>query len=124
MVAVHHRRTWSDLPPRCAHQALVAFRVVDVRNPDEIGELGHIPGAELVPCGTVEVASSHWRQDEPLLIVCRSGKRAARACDWLVGRGFTRVFNLEGGMLRWNEEGLPVTFGGPAEEAFGKEKQR
>lgn len=108
MVAVRHPTTWRDLSATCARQALPAFRVIDVREPDEFaGELGNIPGSELVPLDTLDDTSRGWRRDDPLLIVCRSGNRAARACEQLVGAGFTRVFNLAGGMLAWNQEEEP-----------------
>lgn len=84
-------------------------RIIDVREPDEfVGELGHLPGAELVPLATLPERARAWPKDEPLLLVCRSGGRSARAAETLGEMGFERLFSLEGGMLAVNERKLPV----------------
>ena len=79
------------------------YRVIDVRQPEEFfGELGHINGAELVPLTTLQTAIEFWPKKEPILVVCRSGVRAFSACNELISMGFTKVTNLKGGMLAWN----------------------
>ena len=84
-------------------------RLVDVREPSEYeGLLGHIAGAELVPLSTVEEAAGRWPRETELVMVCRSGARSGRAAAQLARKGFPRVMNLRGGMLAWNEAGLPV----------------
>lgn len=84
-------------------------RIVDVRQPEEFGgELGHINGAELVPLATVKSVSSGWDVDEPIIVVCRSGGRSAQAARALSESGFSRVMNMQGGMLAWNQEQLPT----------------
>ena len=40
--------------------------------------------------------------DQDIVVTCRSGGRSARVCQLLMQRGFTRVFNLEGGILAWS----------------------
>jgi rhodanese-related sulfurtransferase len=84
-------------------------RIVDVREPDEFtGELGHIPGAELVPLATVLDAARPWRRDERIVVTCRSGGRSLKAASSLVVLGFTNLLNLDGGMQAYVEAGLPV----------------
>ena len=84
-------------------------RVIDVRQPEEFaGELGRLPGAELVPLATIQERARQWSKDEALLVVCRSGARSAQAAGILAQMGFGRVINLEGGMLQVNAEHLPV----------------
>ncbi len=84
-------------------------RVIDVREPAEFtGELGHIPGAELVPLATLESAAKDWPRDEALVVACRSGARSTKAAITLVGMGFTHVTNLDGGTQGYGEAGLPV----------------
>jgi rhodanese-related sulfurtransferase len=84
-------------------------RLVDVREPDEfVGELGHVAGAELVPLATVGRAAASWPRDQALVVICRSGGRSGRAARELVSLGFTRVMNLQGGMLAWNAASLPI----------------
>lgn len=83
-------------------------RVIDVREPSEFtGELGHIPGAELVPLATLPDAARDWPRDGELIIVCRSGGRSTNAAQQLTALGFEHVINMAGGMLAWNDAGLP-----------------
>lgn len=90
-----------------AHRGSVAL--VDVREPDEFtGELGHVPGAELVPLATLPDAAACWNPEREVVLVCRSGGRSARAAIALAGRGFRHLYNLRGGMLAWNDARLPV----------------
>lgn len=85
-------------------------RIVDVREPDEfVGKLGHIPTAQLTPLDTLATASCHWDLQEPVVLVCRSGARSARACTWLLNNGFTRIINLTGGMVQYVADNLPVS---------------
>lgn len=99
---------YRDLPPEGAAKHLSSFRIIDVREPAEYtGPLGHIEGSELVPLGGFPMASEGWDRRQPLLLVCRSGNRSGRAAAGLVAQGFESVFNLIGGMLVWNELGLP-----------------
>lgn len=86
-----------------------AARVIDVREAAEFtGELGHMPSAELSPLGGIAAAAAPWDREREVLLVCRSGGRSARAAIQLVGMGFKRVMNLAGGMMAYNEAGLPV----------------
>jgi rhodanese-related sulfurtransferase len=94
-------------PEDLVHQKL---RVVDVREPGEfVGELGHIPGAELVPLGSLARAAHGWDRNDEILVVCRSGGRSASAAATLTRLGFSRVGDLRGGMLAYNAARLPVT---------------
>jgi len=85
--------------------------IVDVREPAEYtGELGHIPGSRLVPLRelarrTDELESFKQRR---VVAVCRSGVRSTTAAAILTSMGFEQVYNMKGGMLAWNDAGLPV----------------
>lgn len=95
-------------PDEVASQASGA-RVVDVREPDEFNDrLGHIPGAELVPLGTLAERAASWDRGAELIVVCRSGARSRRAAGSLVAMGFQRVADVSGGMLAYSAAGLPV----------------
>lgn len=95
--------------PHDVDRLRTSIRVVDVREPVEFtGELGHIAEAELVPLGTVMDAAAKWDKSAPLILVCRSGARSARAGEALVAMGFEHVTNMVGGMIAWNQEGLPT----------------
>ena len=85
------------------------LRIIDVREPDEfMGELGHVPGAELVPLATLPNAAQSWAREQRIVVACRSGARSSRAARSLVALGFSNLLNLEGGMLAYIEAGLRV----------------
>jgi glyoxylase-like metal-dependent hydrolase (beta-lactamase superfamily II)/rhodanese-related sulfurtransferase len=85
--------------------------LLDVREPEEYaGPLGHICGSTLIPlrelADRVDELSAH--KPGPTIAVCRSGVRSTTAAAILAGLGFERVYNLQGGMVDWNDQGLPV----------------
>lgn len=98
-----------EVPPRQAHESMAGVRLIDVREPSEFSDqLGHIPGSELVPLPTMPHVAPSWDRENTYLIICRSGGRSANAAMWMANQGFTSVFNLSGGMIAWNQAGLPV----------------
>jgi glyoxylase-like metal-dependent hydrolase (beta-lactamase superfamily II)/rhodanese-related sulfurtransferase len=95
------RRLRSDSPPL----------LVDVREPEEfVGELGHIEGALLVPLDALgqRLPKLAGYVDRDIVVVCRAGARSATAAAMLRRAGFSRIANLEGGMLAWVRASLPV----------------
>ena len=92
-----------------ASAGLDAFYVIDVRSREEFdGPLGHVPGSRCVPLEDLEQASGTLPTDVPILIACRSGRRSAIACERLDALTPARAVNLAGGMIAWNEAGLPT----------------
>lgn len=88
---------------------VAGIRRIDVREPHEFnGPLGHLPGAELVPLGTLPLRCGEWNPEAPVLLICRSGGRSGQAAAFLKSRGFARPINLAGGMLAVEQAGLPV----------------
>ena len=84
------------------------LRLIDVREPEEYtGPLGHVPGAESVPLGTLARAAATWKHDDAIVVICHSGTRSDRAALELESLGFTRVASMPGGTVGWNE--LPAT---------------
>lgn len=78
--------------------------LIDVRQPDEYtGELGHIENTKLIPLSTLPDAIDSLDQDQTIVFVCRSGNRSAQASAFALESGFSKVYNLSGGMLRWNQ---------------------
>ena len=76
--------------------------LLDVRTPDEYEQLGHVPGAVLFPMDQIPARLGELPTDQPLVIMCQHGVRSLRVCDFLVGQGFKRVLNHEGGMSVWD----------------------
>jgi len=75
--------------------------VLDVRTPREHEELGHIPGALLLPVELVAVAPAVLPDDgRPVVVVCEHGVRSRRASALLAEAGVPAC-NMSGGMSRW-----------------------
>jgi rhodanese-related sulfurtransferase len=82
---------------------LAQVHLIDVRQPEEFsGELGHIPGAQLLVLNTLPNHLHELPKGETIVFICRSGNRSGHAAAFAREHGFTHVFNLRGGMLRWN----------------------
>lgn len=47
-------------------------------------------------------------RDAEIVLYCRSGRMSSIAAEVLIGMGYTRVYNLEGGMIAWEQAGLPL----------------
>lgn len=75
------------------------LRIVDVREPAEWAS-GHIPGAKLIPLGSVEQRFHEFDPQQETIVVCRSGNRSGLACEWLESKG-CKVVNMQGGMNMW-----------------------
>ncbi|MBT8492347.1 MAG: MBL fold metallo-hydrolase, partial [Deltaproteobacteria bacterium] len=108
-------RTFAGIPelsPRWVSEHAAELRIIDVREESEFnGELGHIGRAELVPLSTLREASAGWSREDKLILVCRSGGRSAQGTVILTKAGFPQVANLEGGMIQWRAEKLPIASG-------------
>jgi glyoxylase-like metal-dependent hydrolase (beta-lactamase superfamily II)/rhodanese-related sulfurtransferase len=85
--------------------------LLDVRQPDEYsGELGHVPGAILIPLPELPERLSEIEsyKGKKVIAICRSGSRSAKAAVLLKDAGFEDVWNMTGGTLAWREKGFPV----------------
>lgn len=79
--------------------------VLDVREQDEY-DSGHIPGAVLLPVGTIneETASAVIpEKDDTVLVYCRSGNRSKTASEALAELGYTNIYEF-GGINTWPYE--------------------
>jgi len=101
-----------EVQPHWLEEHLREVQIVDVREPDEFnGPLGHVPGARLIPLGTLSARANELAQAAPTVTVCRSGARSAQATVILGKCGFEKVANLSGGMLRWRAQRYAVDGG-------------
>ncbi|HHI77420.1 MAG TPA: rhodanese-like domain-containing protein [Gammaproteobacteria bacterium] len=83
--------------------------VIDVRSMKEFSD-GHILHAENVPLNGLknQLPRLEKYKDRPVILVCRSGSRSGMAAGMLRKAGFQQAYNLRGGMLAWENAGLPV----------------
>ena len=73
--------------------------LVDVRTPAEVEKGKASPVAINIPLQEIPQRLSEFPKDKDLLIYCRSGKRSMAASKFLVENGYTRVFNIDGGIM-------------------------
>jgi len=87
-------------------------RVLDVRTPGEF-ETAHIAGAYNVPLDLLREHRDEITKhlDEEVVLVCRSGQRAAQAEETLRAAGLGNVHILDGGIVAWEAEGFAVNRG-------------
>lgn len=83
--------------------------IIDVREPDEY-VAAHVPGARLVPLGSVPDAIDALPADERIYVICHSGARSQRAADYLLARGHD-VVSVAGGTSAWVQRGLDYETG-------------
>jgi rhodanese-related sulfurtransferase len=83
--------------------------VVDIREPEEFSA-GHVGGARNVPLGQFEQRLPEVVKNKtvPLILVCASGGRAARAEAIARKLGYDKAQAMAGGLKSWKEANLPV----------------
>lgn len=83
--------------------------LLDVREPGEYAAV-HAPNAKLFPLSELEARLPEIEayKDKPVVVMCRTGHRSARAVSKLRDAGFTQVSNVKGGIVAWEGEGLEV----------------
>src|SRR2546427_4019679 len=97
------------IPAMSAHElkrktdAREAFELIDVREPFEY-EIARIDGAKLIPLGEIADRMDELQREQPIILHCHSGQRSAQAVRLLQQRGFSHVYNLEGGIDAWSDQ--------------------
>lgn len=98
-----------DIGPAELLQKKTDVVMIDVRQPEEyVGELGHVEGSSLMVLDTLPEQLGTLPKDKTVVFICRSGGRSAKAAAFAKMNGFEEVFNMQGGMLLWNDLQLPV----------------
>lgn len=105
----------SSITPAVLHRLVQeerAPRILDVRTPGEFRTV-HIPGAYNVPLATLREHRNELlaHLDEDVILVCRSGARAAQAEKALAEAGLPNLRVLEGGINAWEMAGAPANRG-------------
>src|SRR3954451_8093552 len=82
--------------------------LIDTREPHEYEE-AHLEGGKLVPPGLLadEIAGAAPDKSARTILYCRSGNRSAIAAAQLQQLGYENVASMSGGILQWQEQGLP-----------------
>lgn len=101
-----------EITPKEAWEAMSSSPIVlDVRETGEF-EAGRIPGAIHIPRGILEFRIGEIpelvNKDVPILLYCRTGGRGALATLSLNRIGYTNVQSVTGGIIGWEQAGLPL----------------
>jgi rhodanese-related sulfurtransferase len=83
--------------------------ILDVRTPEEFAS-GHIEGAVNIDfnSGEFENEITRLNPSDSYAIYCRSGSRSGKAASIMHLAGFHDVSNLDGGVIDWSNDGLPL----------------
>jgi rhodanese-related sulfurtransferase len=108
---LHRVKTSStSLSPAELHELLEAdasCQLFDVRPYPEFAR-GHIRGARMLPLVEIPDRLGEIDRTRPVALVCRTGKRSAQARETLAAAGFDQACDLTGGVLAWQQAGLPL----------------
>lgn len=80
------------------------FVLLDVREPYEL-EMASIEGATSIPMSEIVQRVSELDRDAEIAVLCHHGGRSARVAQFLAAQGFSRVYNVDGGI---NEYSLQI----------------
>ena len=98
-----------DISPDEVNAKSDKLTIIDVRRPQEYtDELGHIATSKLVTLDTLMDHIDDIPKDKTVVFICRSGRRSANATAIAKDNGFESAYNMKGGMMLWNEMGLPT----------------
>ncbi|MBX9603621.1 MAG: rhodanese-like domain-containing protein [Bryobacteraceae bacterium] len=82
------------------------FFFLDVREPAEIEEMGSVAGYVNIPVGQLEKRLSEIPKEKPVIVACRSGRRAETARQLLEKNGYQVIASC--GLLEWKQKDYPL----------------
>ena len=85
-------------------------KVIDVRETDEFAA-GHVPTAISIPLSTVQNRVDEFRYEGTVYVICQSGGRSMRACQYLADFDIDNLVNIAGGTSGWIALGNSVVTG-------------
>ena len=84
------------------------FILLDVRELDELeyakitdSRLEVTPMSRLAQEGTTAMSESAQAPDSTIYVMCHHGTRSAQVTGWLAQQGWTKVFNVRGGIAEY-----------------------
>lgn len=100
-----HTSTFNVLDPERYKQAIASGRtqLVDVRTAREYksGYIANAINIDLFRPGHFKIEIEKLDKTKPVFLYCRSGQRSRKAAKKLVKWGFSEIYDLEGGILNW-----------------------
>ena len=105
--AIFRTNGFPEVAPEWVQSNLGRFKLIDVRQPMELSS-GRVLQAENIPLNQFMQVAAGWERAQPVVVLCASGGRSARAAMALENAGFKNVASMEGGMFGWRGAGLPA----------------
>lgn len=90
----------ADLANWIANEEREPPLLLDVREPWEFATC-HIAGSQPMPMASVPARIEELDPEAEIVVVCHHGMRSAQVCMFLERQGYSRVFNLSGGVAAW-----------------------
>jgi thioredoxin 1 len=89
--------------------------VIDVRTPEEFSK-GHLQNAKNIDWNgaNFDKQTESIDKTKPVFVYCLSGGRSSAAAAKMRSNGFTTVYELEGGIMKWRAANLPETMNNTA----------
>jgi rhodanese-related sulfurtransferase len=81
--------------------------VIDVRDPQECAS-GHVPGARLIPLGSLRENPAAALTRDGVIFVCAAGVRSQTAARIAAAQGLKKVYSLNGGVRDWKRNGYTL----------------
>ncbi len=96
---------WDITPSELEEQLKsgLPLTLVDVREPHEL-DISHIDGTRNIPLGQLAMRSAELDPQDEIVLICKAGVRSTRALHILLGAGFRKLHNLQGGMNAWAKD--------------------
>ncbi len=82
--------------------------LIDVRSPQEFSQ-GFIAGSQNIPFIDIMEGRYNLPKDKSVLLICSIGGRSFAAVQLLQEKGYTEVYNLDGGLQAWRRAALPLS---------------
>lgn len=82
--------------------------LIDVREPWEF-DVCRIGGAKPMPMRAIPARYLELKRDAETVVICHHGARSYQVCMFLEHQGFSKLFNLYGGMAAWSRDADPTT---------------
>lgn len=103
-------KKYENISPEAFSEKITATQnpqILDVRTPQEY-ETGHIENAENVNWLSDDFVANteNYDKSKPVFVYCKSGGRSKKAVEKLSELGFKTIYELDGGILKWNAAGL------------------
>lgn len=99
------------ISPKEMHKLLqeTSVQLIDVRTPKEYNE-GHLSKSQnidfLSPSFSKDINALN--KEKPVFLYCHSGNRSGKSVNIFLKAGFTKIYDLDGGITKWKAQGFEV----------------